>query len=60
MRFGLTAYPQKPLIMAHSGVSRGTRSLKVVWSLLELSYFVNVRGESAYMQARRSLRHTPM
>ena len=40
MRFGLIAYPQKPLIMAHSGVSRGTRSLKVVRSLLELVYFM--------------------
>ena len=34
MRFGLIAYPKKPLIIAHSGVSRETRCLKVVWSLL--------------------------
>ena len=37
MRFGLIAYPQKPLIIAHSGVSRGTRCLKVVRSLLQLA-----------------------
>ena len=29
MRFGLIAYPQKRLIIAHSGVSRGTRCLKL-------------------------------
>ena len=46
MRFGLTAYPKKPLIIAHSGVSRVTRCLKVVWSLLQLAYFVYARSES--------------
>ena len=30
MRFGLIAYPKKPLIIAHSGKSRETRCLKVV------------------------------
>ena len=40
MIFCLIAYPQKPLIIAHSGVSRGTRCLKVVRSLLQLAYFV--------------------
>ena len=40
MRFGLIAYPKKPLIIAHSGVSRETRSLKVVWSLLQLAYLL--------------------
>ena len=30
MSFGLIAYPQKPLIIPDSGVSRGTRSPKVV------------------------------
>ena len=37
MRFGLIAYPKKPLIIAHSGVSRVTRCLKVVRSLLQLA-----------------------
>ena len=40
MRFGLIAYPKKPLIIAHSGVFRETRCIKVVWSLLQLAYFV--------------------
>ena len=35
MRFGLIAYPKKPLIIAYSDVSRETRCLKVVWSLLQ-------------------------
>ena len=39
MRVGLTAYTKKPLIIAHSGVSRETRFLKVVWSLFQLAYF---------------------
>ena len=46
MRFGFIAYPKKPLIIAHSGVSRETRCLKVVRSLLQLAYFVNARSES--------------
>ena len=46
MRFGLIAYPQKPLIIAHSGVFRGTRCLKDVGSPLELAYFVYARSES--------------
>ena len=46
MRFGLIAYPKKPLIIAHSCVSRETRCLKVVWSLLQLAYFVYARNES--------------
>ena len=46
MRFGLIAYPKKPLIIAHSGVYRQTRCLKVVKSLLQLAYFVNARNES--------------
>ena len=46
MRFGLTAYPKKPLTIAHSGVSRATRCLKVIWSLLQLAYFVYARSES--------------
>ena len=46
MRFGLIAYPKKPLIIARSGVSRETRCLKVVRSLLQLAYFVNARSES--------------
>ena len=46
MRFGLIAYPKKPLIIAHSDVSRETRCLKVDWSLLQLGYFVNARSES--------------
>ena len=46
MRFGLIAYPKKPLIIAPSGVSRETRCLKVVWSLLQLAYSVYARSES--------------
>ena len=46
MRFGLIAYPKKPLIIADSGLSRETRCLKVVWSLLQLAYFVYARSES--------------
>ena len=46
MRFGLIAHPKKPLIIARSGVSRETRCLKVVRSLLQLAYFVYVRSES--------------
>ena len=46
MRFGLIAYLKKPLIIAHSGVSRETRCLKVVRSLLQLTYFVYARSES--------------
>ena len=46
MRFGLIAYPKKPLIIAHSGVSRETRCLKVVRSLLQFVYFVYARSES--------------
>ena len=46
MRLSLIAYPKKPLINAHSGVSRETRCLKVVWSLLQLAYFVYERSES--------------
>ena len=47
MRFGLIAYPKKHLIIASSGVSRETRSIKVVWSLLQLAYVVYVRSESS-------------
>ena len=36
MKFGLIAYPKKPLIIAHSGVSRETRCLKGVRSLHQL------------------------
>ena len=46
MRFGLIAYPKKPLIIAHSGVSRETGCLKVVRSLLQLAYFVYAGIES--------------
>ena len=46
MRFGLITYPKKPLIIAHSGVFRETRCLKVVQSLLQLAYFVYARSES--------------
>ena len=46
MRFGLIVYPKKSLIIAHSGVSRDTRCLKVVWSLHQLAYFVYARSES--------------
>ena len=47
MIFGLIAYPKKPLKIAHSGVSRETRCLKVVRSLLQLAYFVYARSESS-------------
>ena len=43
MRFGLTAYPKKSLIIVHSGVSRATSCLNVV---LQVAYFVNARNES--------------
>ena len=46
MRIGLIAYPKKPLIIAHSGVSRETGCLKVVRSLLQLAYCVYARSES--------------
>ena len=47
MRFGLIACPKKSLIIAHSGMSRETRCLKVVVrSLLQLVYFVYARSES--------------
>ena len=46
MRFGLIAYPKKPLIIAHSGVSNDTRCLKEFQSLLQLAYFVYARTES--------------
>ena len=46
MRSGLIAYPKKPIIIAYSGVSRETRCLKVVQSLLQLEYFVYARSES--------------
>ena len=46
MRFGLIAYPKKPIIIAHSGVPRETRCLKVVWGLLQLAYFVYARSET--------------
>ena len=46
MRFGLITYAKKSLIIAHSGMSRETRCLKVVRSLLQLAYFVYARSES--------------
>ena len=46
MSFGLIAYPKKPLIIAHSGVPRETRCLKVVLGLLQLAYFVYARRET--------------
>ena len=42
----LIAYLKKPLIITHSGVSRESRCLKVVRSLLQLAYFVNAKSES--------------
>ena len=44
---GLIAYPKKPLIIAHSGVYRETRCLKVVRSLLQLAYFVYAKKAKA-------------
>ena len=46
MRFGLITYLQKPLIIALSGVSRGTICLKVVRSLLQLAYFVYAEAKA--------------
>ena len=46
MRFGFIAYPKMSLIISHSGMSRETRCLKVVGSLLQLAYFVYARSES--------------
>ena len=51
MRFGLIAYAKKPLINAHSGVSRETRCLKVVRSLPQLAYFVYAKRESPGVHA---------
>ena len=45
MRFGLIEYPKKPPIIAHADVSRETRCLNVVWSLLQLAYFVSAGSE---------------
>ena len=59
MRFGVIAYPRKPLTIAHSGVSRWTRSLKNALSLFQRSYFclqeTNARQGHAYVQARWSI-----
>ena len=46
MRFGLIAYLKKPIIIAHSGVPRETRCLKVVRGFLQLAYFVYERRET--------------
>ena len=46
MRFDLIAYPKTSLVIAHSGMSRETRCLKAVRSLLQLAYFVYARSES--------------
>ena len=43
MRFGLTAYPKKSLIIAYSGVSRATRCLKFV---LQVAYFVYAKAKA--------------
>ena len=47
-KHGIWSYriSEKALIIAHSGVSRETRCLKIVWSLLQLAYFVYARSES--------------
>ena len=54
MRFGLIPYPKKPLLIANSGVSRETRCLKVVWSLLQRAYFVYARSETPCVHAGSS------
>ena len=54
MSFGLIAYPKKPLIIAHSGVPRETRCLKVVLGLLQLAYFVYARRENPGEVMRKS------
>ena len=46
MRFGVTAYPKKPLIIAHSCVSRATRCPKDVQSLRQLAYFINAKAKA--------------
>ena len=46
MRFGLIAYLQKSAIIVYFGVSRRTRCLKVVWSILQHPYFVYARCKS--------------
>ena len=55
MILGFIPYPKKPLIIAHSGVSRETRRLSVVRSLLQHAYFVYARNESPgeVMRTRR-------
>ena len=52
MRICLIAYPQKPVIIAHSAVFRGTRCLKVVWSLLQLADVLNTSSESPFEALR--------
>ena len=59
MRFGLIAYPKKPLIIAHSGVPRETRCLKVVRSLLQLAYFVYVGSKTPGKVMRTSSEPLP-
>ena len=54
MRFGLIAYPKKPLIFAHPGVSRETLCLKVFRSLLQFAYFVHAKSESLCVHAGSS------
>ena len=45
MRFGLM-HSEKASNIGHSGVSRETSCLKVVWSLLQVVYFVYARSKS--------------
>ena len=47
---------EKPLIIAHSGVSRDTRCLKVVRSLLQLAYFVYARRSEIPGEVMRTCR----
>ena len=47
-------------VIAHSGVSRETRCLTFSTCILCLCEKRKPRRGHAYMQARRSLRHTPM
>ena len=48
-------YLQRPLIIVYFGVSRGTRCIKVIWSLLQHSYFIYVSCKS-FGKAKRTHR----
>ena len=61
MRFGLIEYPNKPLIIAHSGVSRETRCLKLFGVFFNL-HTLFMREAKALVRScvhAGSLEHSP-